>query len=56
MGVTARRVMAPHQAGDVPLTFANIDRARELLGWEPRTDFDDGLRRFADWLQTVEGR
>ena len=51
LGVTARRVMAPHQAGDVPLTFANIDRARELLGWEPLTDLDVGLRRFAEWLQ-----
>ncbi len=51
LGVPANRVMAAHQAGDVPLTFANIDRARELLGWEPRTPLDDGLARFASWLK-----
>ena len=51
LGVRANRVMAAHQAGDVPLTFANIDRARELLGWEPWTTFDDGLSRFARWLK-----
>ena len=54
LGVIATRVMAPHQIGDVSMTFANIDRARELLGWEPQTEFDDGLRRFADWLRAEE--
>lgn len=51
LGVTAKRVMVEHQAGDVPLTFANVDRARALLGWEPRTRLDDGLARFAAWLR-----
>jgi UDP-glucuronate 4-epimerase len=54
LGVKANRVVAAHQAGDVPMTFANIDRARELLGWEPRTDLDDGLRRFGAWLRSEE--
>jgi UDP-glucuronate 4-epimerase len=55
LGVTAMRVNAPHQVGDVPMTFANVDRARELLGWEPHTPLDDGLRQFANWLE-AEGQ
>jgi len=55
LGVRAKRVIAAHQAGDVPMTFANVDRARELLGWEPTTNFDEGLRVFADWLRAEEG-
>jgi len=54
LGVTARRILAPHQVGDVPMTFANVDRARELLHWEPRTSLDDGLQRFAEWLRAEE--
>ena len=48
LGIAAKRVLVEHQTGDVPLTFANIDRARGLLGWEPRTSLDEGLARFAD--------
>ncbi|MBP9002375.1 MAG: GDP-mannose 4,6-dehydratase [Candidatus Hydrogenedentes bacterium] len=40
----------PPQPGDVPITYADISRARELLGWEPRTPVEEGLRHFATWL------
>jgi len=40
----------PPQPGDVPITYADISRARELLGWEPRTPVEEGLRHFAAWL------
>ena len=42
----------PDQPGDVPQTFADISKARALLGYEPRTDFETGVRRFAEWLRT----
>jgi UDP-glucuronate 4-epimerase len=35
---------------DVPQTWANIEKARAMLGYEPRTAFADGIRRFADWM------
>jgi UDP-glucuronate 4-epimerase len=41
----------PDQPGDVPQTFADIRKASALLGYEPRTDFETGLRHFAAWLQ-----
>ena len=40
----------PDQAGDVPLTWAGVDRAAELLGYAPRTTLRDGLSSFLSWL------
>lgn len=38
------------QPGDAIDTAADISRARDELGWEPRTSLDPGLRQFGDWL------
>lgn len=40
----------PEQPGDVPQTWANIDKARRLLGYEPRTSYDVGVGRFVEWM------
>ncbi len=37
--------------GDVERTFADVARARELLGYQPRTGLDEGLRRFVEWYR-----
>lgn len=50
MGVTPRVNQLPSQPGDVPRTFADISRARELLGYSPSTDFESGIRKFLDWF------
>lgn len=43
----------PEQAGDVPLTFADISKARLLLNYQPRTRISEGIPRFVEWfLQT----
>lgn len=52
LGVEAKVERKPEQPGDVPRTWAGIGKARELLGYEPRTDFLEGLRRFAAWLRS----
>jgi UDP-glucuronate 4-epimerase len=41
----------PPQPGDVPQTFADISKARRLLGYDPKTQIEDGLRRFIEWFQ-----
>ena len=41
-----RRPPAP---GDVPATWADITKARRLLGWEPATDLDTGLESCVRW-------
>jgi UDP-glucuronate 4-epimerase len=41
----------PDQAGDVPLTCADVSLARADLGWEPRTPLGEGMRRFVEWMR-----
>ncbi len=38
------------QAGDVPQTFADITKARKLLGYNPQTQIEEGIRKFAEWM------
>jgi UDP-glucuronate 4-epimerase len=53
LDVQAIRELAPAQPGDVPATYADITRARDLLGWEPRVGLDEGLARFGAWLRPL---
>jgi len=46
----------PDQPGDVPLTFADISRARDELGYAPSTSIDDGIAKFATWFRSRQGR
>ena len=44
----------PDQPGDVPRTFADISKARDLLGYNPSTKIAQGIPRFVDWyLKTI---
>ena len=44
----------PHQPGDVPITYANIDRARADLGYAPTTPPEVGIARYWEWLRRSE--
>jgi UDP-glucuronate 4-epimerase len=41
----------PLQAGDVPITFANIGKAQRLLGYDPKTKIEDGIKKFVEWFK-----
>jgi UDP-glucuronate 4-epimerase len=41
----------PPQPGDVPQTFADITKARRLLGYNPQTDIEEGIVRFVNWFR-----
>ncbi|HEX5269526.1 MAG TPA: NAD-dependent epimerase/dehydratase family protein, partial [Gemmataceae bacterium] len=43
----------PERGWDVQDWYAQIDKARQRLGWQPRTDFRAGLRRTADWYKAL---
>ncbi len=45
----------PDQPGDVPRTFADIRRAREELGYDPRVNLAEGLSRFVAWYRGPDG-
>jgi UDP-glucuronate 4-epimerase len=51
LGRKARLSMAPMQAGDVVSTYADIDRSRADLGFEPLTPISEGIPRFASWYR-----
>ena len=43
----------PDQPGDVPHTRADIEKARRLLGYEPKTALKDGISKFVEWYREV---
>lgn len=51
LGVEPTMTMLPMQAGDVPATYADTDRARRKLGFEPATPIGVGIPRFVEWYR-----
>jgi len=51
LGKTTEKVMTPMAPGDVPETFADINSAREILGFNPQTPLSEGIPRFVDWYR-----
>lgn len=41
----------PRQAGDVPITFANIAKARARLGYNPQVKIEEGIPKFVEWFR-----
>ncbi len=50
LGKPVEKSYEPAREGDVRASWADVSEARRLLGYEPQVDFDDGLRRTADFL------
>ena len=50
LGRKAKINRLPEQPGDMPLTCADISKARKLLGYNPKTKFEEGLPKFVDWF------
>lgn len=44
----------PDQPGDVPKTYADIGKAQQLLGYNPKTQIHEGLKKFYDWFMQHE--
>jgi len=42
----------PMQPGDVPTTFADISKSREILGYDPTTKIEDGIPKFVEWFRS----
>ncbi len=48
-GKVAKKEFLPMQAGDVPITYADISKAQKELGFCPTTSLYDGMRHFVSW-------
>ena len=51
LGVEPKIKQLPMQPGDVDRTYADISKAKELIGYEPKTTFEDGIRKFVEWYK-----
>ncbi len=49
LGVEPKIKQLPMQPGDVDRTYADISKARKLLGYEPKWKFEDGISEFVKW-------
>lgn len=56
LGTNLAPIYKDERPGDIKRSRANISLARALLGYEPRVDFDEGLRRTVDWYRRQQTR
>jgi UDP-glucuronate 4-epimerase len=54
LGKKARINQLPEQPGDMPLTCADISKARKQLGYKPTTRLSKGLPKFVDWFLQIQ--
>lgn len=56
LGKKAVKKSLPMQPGDVNRTFADISKSKKMLKYNPKTDFETGIKKFVDWkLKTIKG-
>ena len=55
VGKKAEINQEPMQPGDVSLTYADISKAKEMLDYEPKTKFEDGLKKTWEWFDENKG-
>jgi UDP-glucuronate 4-epimerase len=54
---TGKKAIREHklpQPGDVPLTWADVSKAKRLLGYQPSADLESGLKEFVAWYRAAD--
>ena len=51
VGVEPKIKQLPMQPGDVDRTFADVSKAKELIGYNPKTSFKEGIENFVNWYK-----
>ncbi len=51
LGKKATKKFLPLQPGDVLQTYANIEKAKRLIGYNPQTTFEEGIKQFITWYK-----
>ena len=51
LGIKAKLSMQPMQAGDVPVTYADISSIDNLVGFKPTTSIEEGILKFVNWYK-----
>jgi UDP-glucuronate 4-epimerase len=55
LGIVAKKRFLPLQPGDVPETYADIEKTKRLLGFDPKTSIRSGIKRFLSWYRRYYG-
>lgn len=50
-GKKAKKIMLPMQQGDVPVTYADIEKIKKAVGFQPETQLHEGIQKFVDWYK-----
>ena len=51
LGINAKKNFLPLQPGDVPETYADINKAKSMLGYNPKTSISSGVKKFIAWYR-----
>jgi UDP-glucuronate 4-epimerase len=51
LGKKANVEMLESQPGDVSVTYADISKAKRLLGYQPKVKIEEGIKRFVEWYK-----
>lgn len=51
LGKKTKKNLLPMQAGDVPVTYADVDDLMKEVGFKPQTSIEEGLQRFVEWYR-----
>jgi UDP-glucuronate 4-epimerase len=52
LGIKAKKNLLPMQAGDVSVTYADVDSLVEDVGFKPNTSIEVGIERFVQWYRS----
>ena len=53
MGIEAKKKLLPMQKGDVLITYSNTEKAKKMLGYDPKTTLDEGIEKFVKWYKKL---
>lgn len=51
-GKVAKKQYLPMQDGDVPATYADIEKLQNTINFKPETEINSGIQRFVDWYRS----
>lgn len=51
LGKKSKMNMLPLQPGDVPITYADIKKAKKMLGYNPKFSIEEGIKNFVEWYK-----
>lgn len=51
LGIKPKKEYLEMQSGDIPEANPDLTKSRKILGFEPKVDFEDGIKKFVDWFK-----